>query len=65
MFTKFDGQVVQALGELGDIKDDRVKLHIARENAEATFQETYLPKVFHTDYPPKEYVRLEGEIAHD
>ena len=59
VFTKFDGQIVQESGQLGDM-DDAVKWDKARENAEITFQTVYLPKVFETKYPPKAYVCLEG-----
>ena len=61
VFTKFDGQLIQESGKLNDIEDDAVKWNKARENAEITFQGVYLPKVFNTKYPPKGYVRLEGE----
>ena len=60
-FTKFDGQIIQESGKLDEIKDDAVKWEKARENAQITFQRTYLPKVFSTNYPPKAYVCLEGE----
>ena len=59
VFTKFDGQIIQEYGKLGDI-NDAVKWEKARENAEITFQRDYLPKVFGTKYPPKAYVHLEG-----
>ena len=59
VFTKFDGQIIQESGKLGDM-DDAVKWDKARENAEITFQKVYLPKVFETNYPPKAYVCLEG-----
>ena len=61
VFTKFDGRIIQESGKLDDIEDDGVKWDLARKNAEITFQETYLPKVFGTQYPPKAYVKLEGE----
>jgi hypothetical protein len=61
VFTKFDGQLIQESGKLNDIEDDAVKWNKAKENAEITFQGVYLPKVFNTKYPPKGYVRLEGE----
>ncbi len=61
VFTKFDGQVIQESGKLNDIQDDGAKWDMARKNAEITFQKSYLPKVMNTQYPPKGYVRLEGE----
>ena len=61
VFTKFDGQIIQEAGRLGDMKDDAVKWDKVRENAEITFQRVYLPKVFRTNHPPKAYVCLEGE----
>jgi hypothetical protein len=61
VFTKFDGQIIQESGKLDDMEDDAVKWEKARENAEATFQRVYLPKVLNTNYPPKAYVHLEGE----
>ena len=60
-FTKFDGQIIQESGKLGDMQDEAVKWDIARANAEITFQSVYLPKVFDTKYPPKGYVCLEGK----
>jgi hypothetical protein len=62
VFTKFDGQIIQESGKLGDMEDNTVKWDKARENAEITFQRVYLPKVFGTNYPPKAYVCLEGEL---
>ncbi|KAF8691605.1 hypothetical protein AX14_002766, partial [Amanita brunnescens Koide BX004] len=59
VFTKFDGQIIQESGKLDDMEDDAVKWEKARENAEATFQRVYLPKVLNTNYPPKAYVHLE------
>jgi hypothetical protein len=59
VFTKFDGQIIQESGKF-DGMDDAVKWDKARVNAEITFQEVYLPKVLHTNYPPKAYVRLGG-----
>jgi len=61
IFTKFDGQIIQESGKLSDIKDNGAKWNMARKNAEITFQEIYLPKVMNAQYPPKAYVRLEGE----
>ena len=60
IFTKFDGQIVTQFVELTDAKDED-KWERAREIAESTFQKAYLPKVLNTKYPPKAYVRLEGE----
>ena len=60
VFTKFDGQIDNGFVNLTDAKDED-KWERARENAETTFQKVYLPKVLNTKYPPKAYVRLEGE----
>ena len=59
VFTKFDGQIIQEYGKLGDI-NDAVKWEKARENAETTFKTVYLPKVQDTNNPPKEFVCLGG-----
>ena len=63
IFTKFDGQITITGGsrKVNDMENDEVRWDKARENAETTFQRDYLPKVFGTEYPPKAYVRLEGE----
>ena len=61
IFTKFDGQIIQESGKLSNIEDDGAKWDMARKNAEITFQNHYLPKVMNAPYPPKAYVRLEGE----
>jgi hypothetical protein len=61
VFTKFDGQIVQQSETLNHIEDDTVKWDMARKNAEITFEATYLHKVLNTPYPPKAYVKLEGE----
>ena len=60
IFTKFDGQIInEYVNLLGvEIEDKWGK---ARDNAEATFQTVYLPKVLNTQHPPKGYVQLEGE----
>ena len=60
IFTKFDGQIASEYVNLTDAKDED-KWERAREIAEITFQKVYLPKVLDTKYPPKAYVRLEGE----
>jgi hypothetical protein len=60
IFTKFDGQVSSEFVNLTDAKDED-KWERAREIAEITFQKVYLPKVLDAKYPPKAYVRLEGE----
>jgi hypothetical protein len=60
IFTKFDGQVASEFVNLTDAKDED-KWERAREIAEATFQEVYLPKVLNAKYPPKAYVQLEGK----
>ena len=41
--------------------NDEDKWARAREIAEITFQNVYLPKILDAKYPPKAYVRLEGE----
>ena len=60
IFTKFDGQIASEFVNLPDTKDED-KWEKAREIAEITFQGVYLPKVLDTKYPPKAWVRLEGE----
>jgi hypothetical protein len=61
VFTKFDGQIIQESGNLNDIEDNEAKWDMARKKAEITFEKTYLPKVMNSQYPPKAYVKLEGE----
>jgi hypothetical protein len=61
IFTKFDGQITGESGKVTDMENDEARWDKARENAETTFQRGYLPKIFGTQYPPKAYVRLEGE----
>ena len=46
--------------KLNDMEDDGDKWYKAKENAEYTFQNIYLPKVMNAEYPPKTYVHLEG-----
>ena len=60
IFTKFDGQVASEFVNLADARDED-KWERAREIAEITLQKVYLPKVLNAKYPPKAYVRLEGE----
>ena len=60
IFTKFDAQVIQEYVKL-DNYHDQDKWAKARENADVTFQSQYLDNVLSTEYPPKAYVRLEGE----
>ncbi|KAF8341069.1 hypothetical protein F5887DRAFT_977176 [Amanita rubescens] len=64
IFTKFDGQIASEFVNLPDAKDED-KWERASEIAEITFQKVYLPKVLDTKYPPKAYVRLEGESDED
>ena len=64
IFTKFDGQIASEFVNLTGVKD-KDKWDRAREIAEITFQEVYLPKVFDAKYPPKAYVQLEGENNED
>ncbi|KAF8348847.1 hypothetical protein F5887DRAFT_879122, partial [Amanita rubescens] len=58
IFTKFDGQIASQFVNLTDANDED-KWEKAREIAEITFQEVYLPKVLNARYPPKAYVQLE------
>ncbi len=60
IFTKFDGQIASEFVNLTDPKDED-KWERARKIAEITFQKVYLPKFLDAKYPPKTYVRLEGE----
>ena len=61
IFTKFDAQIIQEFTNLSGVLDVKVKWDKARENAESTFHCTYLSQVLSSAYPPKAYVRLEGE----
>jgi hypothetical protein len=61
IFTKFDAQIIQESVKLNDLKNNQDKWAKARENADTTFQSIYLARVLSTQYPPKAYVRLEGE----
>jgi hypothetical protein len=63
IFTKFDAQIIQEYTNLNGILDDKVKWEKARENAESTFQSTYLLQLLSSAYPPKAYVQLEGEYV--
>jgi len=60
VFTKFDSQIACGFVNLTDAEDED-KWERAREIAEISFQKVYLPKVLDAKYPPKAYVRLEGE----
>ena len=64
IFTKFDGQIASEYVNLTNAMDED-KWERARENAEITFQNVYLPKVLNAKHPPKAYVRLEGENDED
>ena len=64
IFTKFDGQIASEFVNLTGVKD-KDKWERAREIAEITFQNVYLPKVLDAKYPPKAYVQLEGENDED
>ena len=64
IFTKFDGQIASEFVNLTNANEDD-KWEMAREFAEITFQKVYLPKVLNTRYPPRAYVRLEGENTED
>jgi hypothetical protein len=65
IFTKFDGQIISESVNLKAGARDEDKWERAREIAEITFQKVYLPKVLDAKYPPKAYVRLEGENDED
>ena len=66
IFTKFDGQITNEFANLIDAKEDwEDKWERARDIAEITFQKVYLPKVLDATYPPKAYVRLEGQNDED
>ena len=60
IFTKFDAQIIKEYVKL-NMEDDGDKWYKAKENAERTFQNIYLPKVVNTEHPPRTYVHLEGE----
>ena len=64
IFTKFDGQIASEFVNVTDGMDED-KWGRAREIAEITFQKVYLPKIFNAKYPPRAYVRLEGENDDD
>ena len=64
IFTKFDGQIASEFVNLTNAKDED-KWERAREIADISFQKVYLPKVLDTKYPPKGYVRLEGDNDED
>ena len=65
IFTKFEGQIASEFVNLTDSKDEDKQWEQAREIAEISFQKVYLPKVLDARYPPKAYVRLEGENDED
>ncbi|KAF8327980.1 hypothetical protein F5887DRAFT_159461 [Amanita rubescens] len=58
IFTKFDGQINIEFANLTDAKNED-KWERAREIAQITFQNDYLPKVLDAKCPPKAYVQLE------
>jgi hypothetical protein len=60
IFTKFDGQIASEYVNLTDTKDED-KWERARDIAKIAFEQVYLPKVLEVNYPPKAYVRFEGE----
>ncbi len=60
VFTKFDGQIINEYVMLSDMENE-ANWDKAKENAESTFQTVYLHKVLKAEYPPKAYVRLQGE----
>jgi len=64
IFTKFDGQINIQFSNLTDAKNED-KWERAREIAQITFQNDYLPKVLDAKCPPKGYVQLEGENDED
>lgn len=59
IFTKFDSQITLEFVKLNKNVEDRWSK--ARENAEEIFQRVFLPEILNTKYPPKAYVRLEGD----
>ncbi|KAF8333697.1 hypothetical protein F5887DRAFT_893261 [Amanita rubescens] len=59
VFTKFDGQITSEFVKLNKAMDKNKRWNRAREIAEITFQNIYLPKVLDAKYPPKACVRLE------
>lgn len=61
IFTKFDAQVTKEYVELKGIDSDKDKWEKAREKAEETFENVYLPKVLNAECPPKASMKLEGE----
>jgi len=61
IFTKFDGQVINEFAGLPDTAPTEDKWEYARNIAERVFCSIYLPKILDAKYPPKGYVRLEGE----
>jgi hypothetical protein len=65
IFTKFDAQIIQESIKLNNMENYEDKWTRARENADISFQSIYLAKVFSTEYPPKAYVKLEGEESKD
>ena len=64
IFTKFDGQIASEFVNLTEAENED-NWERAREIAEIAFQNIYLHKVLDTTYPPKAYVRLEGENDRD
>jgi len=60
VFTKFDGQIINEYVNLA-VTENEDKWEKARNNAESTFQQVYLPRVLDAANPPRAYVQLEGE----
>jgi len=61
IFTKFDAQIIQEYVKLENIQERSKKWDKARTHAENTYMEVYLSKVLNTNFPPRVYVKLEGE----
>lgn len=61
IFTKFDAQIIQEYVKLENIEGRSDRWEKARTHAENTYNEVYLSKVLNANFPPKAYVKLEGE----
>jgi len=63
IFTKLDAQIIQEYTKLDDMENQRDKWNKARENADKTFQTSYLSKLLDVKHPPSAWVQLEGKIS--
>ena len=61
IFTKFDAQIIQEYVKLDKTEGGSDEWDKARTHAENTYKEVYLSKILNTYFPPKAYVKLEGE----